>query len=202
MASATRFQGCPGKTSTPWIIQDVNYRKDHDSYSYRNIHGNRQAPVELKHDWNSDEDNILDTQDVAEDDNTAYFNFLGFHPYKEAFFLSLSLNRGVAYHWNTSKFQDLGSLYPKEYHNVAMARVGIDAYFPYTPCWMHDFPGNELESLLEDEQLLKSELESQVEDDTNFTSMDEYELRKFCGRAKRVKDSTAKVRRRNRVAAG
>jgi hypothetical protein len=67
---------------------------------------------------------------------------------------------------------------------------------------MHDFPGNESESLLEDEQLLKRDLKSQVEDDTNFTGMDEYELRKFRGQAKRVKDSTAKVRRRNRVAAG
>jgi hypothetical protein len=192
------------QTSTLWIIQDVNYRKDLDSYSYRDIHGNRQAPVELKYDWNSDEDNIVDTQDVdvAEDGYTGYFEFLGFHPYKEAIFLSLSVERGVAYHWNTSKLQDLGSLNPREYHSIAMACVGIDSYFPYTPCWMHNFPGNESESLLEDERLLRRDLESQVEDDSNFTSMDEYELRKFRGRAKRVKDSTAKVRRRNRVAAG
>jgi hypothetical protein len=110
-ASATRLHACPEQTSTPWIIQDVNYRKDLDSYSYRNIHGNRQEPVEEKYDWNSDEDNILDNQDVAQDHYTGYFDFLGFHPYKEAVFLSLSVKRGVAYHWNTSKLQDLWAAY-------------------------------------------------------------------------------------------
>ena len=187
------------QTGKQWIIQDVNYRKFPDLNS-----GNQpEAPVEEKYDWNSDEDNILDAEDLEDedDDYIRRYRFLGFHPYKEIVFLCLTVKRGVAYHWNSSKFQDLGSLYPREYHSFAMACVGIDIYFPYTPCWMHDFPGNELESLLKDDQLLGRNLESQVEDDPNFTCTNEYELRKLRGRTKRVKDSMAKVRRRRCSAA-
>ncbi|KAM0841776.1 hypothetical protein ACQ4PT_058797 [Festuca glaucescens] len=181
--------------------QDVNYRKDPDSYCDK--HANRDGPVEEKYDWNSEEDNILDTEHVVEDDfhTSSYYEFLGFHPYKEVVFLSSFVERGLAYNWNSSKFQDLGSLYPNEYHSVSMFCTGIDTYFPYTPCWTNDFPGNESESLLQDKRLLRRESESQVEDDPNFTSTDEYELRKLRGHTKRVKDSRAKVRRRHRTGA-
>lgn len=195
--TARRLHTCLQQT---WVMQDVNYRKA--SYLYGDKHANREAPVEEKYDWNSDEDNILDTEDDVEDDYyTSDLEFLGFHPYKEVVFLSSLVVRGLAYHWNSSKFQDLGSLYPKQYSSVAMAFAGIDTYFPYTPCWMHDFPGNESESLLQDERLLTRESESEDEDDPSFTSMDEYELQKLRGHTKRVKDSRAKVRRRHRIGA-
>ncbi|KAM0841775.1 hypothetical protein ACQ4PT_058797 [Festuca glaucescens] len=199
--AARRLHACPEQTGTPWVIQDVNYRKDPDSYCDK--HANRDGPVEEKYDWNSEEDNILDTEHVVEDDfhTSSYYEFLGFHPYKEVVFLSSFVERGLAYNWNSSKFQDLGSLYPNEYHSVSMFCTGIDTYFPYTPCWTNDFPGNESESLLQDKRLLRRESESQVEDDPNFTSTDEYELRKLRGHTKRVKDSRAKVRRRHRTGA-
>ncbi|GJN15457.1 hypothetical protein PR202_gb02375 [Eleusine coracana subsp. coracana] len=41
---------------------------------------------------------------------TQYIRFLGFHPYKEVVFLHHSGDRGIAYHWNCSKVEDLGSL--------------------------------------------------------------------------------------------
>ena len=75
--------------------------------------------------------------------------------------------------------------------------------FPYTPCCVSAFPGNELESLLLDEKLYRNklELEAQLEEESYFTYMGEYELRKQSGRAKRVKDSAAKIRRRHLIAA-
>jgi len=60
------------------------------------------------------------------------------------------LTRAVAYHWNTSKFQDLGNIYPKDYLEVALHCVNIDTSFVYTLCWMEDLPQNNLESRIED----------------------------------------------------
>ena len=78
-----------------------------------------------------------------------------------------------------------------------------DTSFPYTPCWISEFPGNELESLLEDEKLSRRKLEqeAQLKEESNFTYMGEYELRKHSGHTKRVKDSAAKLQRRRRIAA-
>ncbi|KAM0842463.1 hypothetical protein ACQ4PT_058356 [Festuca glaucescens] len=161
--------------------------------------------VEEKYNWNSDEDNLLDhIEDAAEGNHIGDYCVLGFHPYKEIVYLSLSIGRGVAYDWNNSKFQDLGSLEPK-YHDDMDQQ--IETSFTYTPCWMGQFPGNELESQLEDEKLarreLKLQLESQLEDDHNFTytCVEEYELRKLRGHTKRAKDSAAKIRRRHRIVA-
>jgi hypothetical protein len=68
---------------------------------------------------------------------------------------------------------------------------------------MAEFPGNEFESLLGDEEIArkKSELEAQLEDHSNFSCADEYALRKFSGHAKRVKDSVTKLQRRRRIKA-
>ncbi|KAM0842465.1 hypothetical protein ACQ4PT_058356 [Festuca glaucescens] len=103
-------------------------------------------------------------------------------------------------------FQDINylPLEPK-YHDDMDQQ--IETSFTYTPCWMGQFPGNELESQLEDEKLarreLKLQLESQLEDDHNFTytCVEEYELRKLRGHTKRAKDSAAKIRRRHRIVA-
>ncbi|KAM0842468.1 hypothetical protein ACQ4PT_058358 [Festuca glaucescens] len=184
------------KLGGPWILQDVNCRKDMEVYPSAHY----RAPVEEKYDWNSDEDNFLDIEDVVEGGYSGSYHFLGFHPYKEIVYLELCMGRGVAYDWNSSKFQDLGCLEPTDHHYV---EEGITASFPYTPCWMGEFPGNELESLLEDEKIARRKLEreAQLEDHSNFTFVDEYELRKLRGRAKRVKDSATKIRRRRRVTA-
>ncbi|XBH60870.1 hypothetical protein VPH35_115396 [Triticum aestivum] len=187
-----------------WILQDVNYRKwcSEDPE-------NHKATVEEKYDWNFDEDNVIDTENVveeAEDVDGDYF-LLGFHPYKEVVFLisSAITTRGLAYDWNISKFQDLGSSRPwmgAVYDEPPYGKTDT-SFFPYTPCWMGEFPGNELESLFEDEKLYREKLEqeAQLKEESNCTYMGEYELRKHCGRAKRVKDFAAKVRRRRHIAA-
>lgn len=160
------------------------------------------------YDCNSDEDSVLDTEDdveevedVLEDENNKYYSFLGFHPYKEVVFLNSSTSRGLAYDWVNLKFQDLARSWTWPVYGLLYGK--IDASFPYTPCWISKFPGNELESLLEDEKLSRRKLEqeSQLNEESNFTYMGEYELRKHSGHAKRVKDSAAKVRNRRHIAA-
>lgn len=184
-----------------WILQDVNHRKSLFERN-GNKHGDYRAPVEEKYDWNSDEDNIIDIEDNAEEGYRDDYYFLGFHPYKEMVFLILPgiKSRGMAYDWNNSKFQDLGNVSPADFDPSCGLPCGeTDTAFPYTPCWMGEFPGNELESLLEDQELSRKKLE--LEEESNFTCMDEYELRKFRGQAKRVKDCTVKIRHRRRTRA-
>jgi hypothetical protein len=174
----------------PWVLQDVkdfeSWDSDEDSWDSWNS-------------WNSDdEDSVLDVEDAFERDASGDFHFLGFHPYREIVYLDFPIGRGVAYDWNSSKFHDLGSLKPEKYQYI---RTYVP--FPYTPCWTGEFPGNELETQLEYDELLtkKWELEAQLEDSSNFTCVDEYELHKLRGCAKRVKDCAAKIRRRRRIRA-
>ncbi|XBI44408.1 hypothetical protein VPH35_109043 [Triticum aestivum] len=183
-----------------WILQQVNHRKEYPEL---------KASVDMKYDydWNSDEDNVLDTEDVVEeavdvieDEEHISYGFLGFHPYKEVVFLNTP-TRGLAYDWINSKFQDLGSSWTCQEYGTPYGETGVSS--PYTPCCVSAFPGNELESLLLDEKLYRNklELEAQLEEESYFTYMGEYELRKQSGRAKRVKDSAAKIRRRHLIAA-
>ncbi|TVU46934.1 hypothetical protein EJB05_06508, partial [Eragrostis curvula] len=117
----------------PWILQNIN--------DYKYPCGNDKEPiVEEKYEWNSDDDNVLDTDHMVEGNYQGYVGLLGFHPYKEVVFLDASLRRAIAYHWNTSKFQDLGNTFPKDYAEIAGHVASIDTSFPYTPCWMEDFP--------------------------------------------------------------
>ncbi|CAM0952435.1 unnamed protein product [Alopecurus aequalis] len=132
-----------------WILQDVNYRKCPSFENYRRTYGDYEAPVEEKCDWNSDDDNILHSDEHAAAQGRRWsvnIGFLGFHPYKEMVFLDVALDETVAYDWNTSQFHYLGPTLPKHYEEPQ--HKGIDTYFPYTPCWMYEFP----ESQLEDEQ--------------------------------------------------
>ncbi|CAL4939560.1 unnamed protein product [Urochloa decumbens] len=127
----------------PWILQDINYYK----YPYDN--DNPKELVEDNFEWNSDDNNILNTDDMVEGHFQGYTGLLGFHPHKEIVFLDVSLRRAVAYHWNISKFQDLGNIFPKEYLEVAGHCAQIDTSFTYTPCWMDDFPESKLEAPIE-----------------------------------------------------
>ncbi|CAL4939562.1 unnamed protein product [Urochloa decumbens] len=129
----------------PWMLQDINYYK----YPYGN--SKHKEPVKDKFEWNSDDDDVLNTEDIVEGSYVGYAHFIGFHPYKEIAFLDMGLTRAVAYHWNTSKFQDLGSIYPKDYHEIAGHVAEIETSFIYTPCWMEDFPQNNLEAQIEDQ---------------------------------------------------
>jgi hypothetical protein len=75
-------------------------------------------------------------------------DMLGLHPYKEVLFLCESAKTGLAYHLNSSKIECLGDIYPADYANYGgygydrdeMDRVKYA--FPYTPCWIDEFPGN------------------------------------------------------------
>jgi len=78
-------------------------------------------PAEFE--WDSDNDNIVHDGAYPIDEYNEYIDFLGFHPYKEVVFLSESLSRGLAYHLNSSKAQDLGYLYPTNYEETALATI-------------------------------------------------------------------------------
>uniref|UniRef100_A0A0A9BZA0 F-box domain-containing protein n=1 Tax=Arundo donax TaxID=35708 RepID=A0A0A9BZA0_ARUDO len=119
----------------PWILQDINYYERHDEdASY-------EALEQAKIDWDSDNDNVLHNEDRV-DEYIGYIDFLGFHPYKEVVFLGESMTRGLAYHLNSSKFQDLGNLYPRYYGHISGQHGLIRGAFPYTPCWIDEFPQN------------------------------------------------------------
>ncbi|KAL6648100.1 hypothetical protein ACP70R_012324 [Stipagrostis hirtigluma subsp. patula] len=136
------LEDCNQQPSGPWILQDINYYK----YPYGN--DKHKEAVENNFEWSSDDDSVLDVDDMFEGSYYGYTSFLGFHPYKEIVFLNASLRRGVAYHWNTSKFQDLGNIFPKDYDAGHVAE--IDTSFPFTPCWMEDIPETNWEAYNQD----------------------------------------------------
>ncbi|CAM0947463.1 unnamed protein product [Alopecurus aequalis] len=86
--------------------------------------------VPLQFEWDSDNDNIIDsTTDVVDKGSSEDVAFLGFHPSKEIVFLHVSSTRGVAYHLNGAKVQDLGKLVFSDPGYVRQS-------FVYTPCRM------------------------------------------------------------------
>ncbi|XBH59704.1 hypothetical protein VPH35_114396 [Triticum aestivum] len=185
-----------------WILQDVNHRKSLPERN-GNTHEIYRATVEEKYEWNSDEDNILDIEYDVEEDNfleegyEGNYCFLGFHPYKEIVFLisTRRKTRVLAYDCNSSKFQDMGNVCSAYYNPVCGLPFGeMDSAFPYTPCWIGEFPGNELESLFEDKELRRKK--SELEEESNLSCMRVYEMRKFHARAKRIKDSATMIRHR------
>lgn len=73
--------------------------------------------------------------DYSTNDNVIFAKYtvslLGFHPYREIiFFRTKSFGRGMAYHFNSSKIEDMGYLQGKGPHDY------VGASFPYTPCRM------------------------------------------------------------------
>ena len=117
------------QASGPWSMGFTGCQLQCLSWSY---FPNRikQAPVEEKYEWDSDNDNVLGNEDRGE---RLYYviSILGFHPFKEVIFLSQSVRRGLA----CSKFQDLGNMYPTEYEYFADMWPDIDVSFPCTPSW-------------------------------------------------------------------
>ncbi|KAM3311326.1 hypothetical protein ACQJBY_031791 [Aegilops geniculata] len=116
----------------PWILEDVNYNEEKYIQHY-----DETSAIEEDFEWNSDND-VLDTKDTI--NKGGYDSILGFHPFKEIVFLSRklsrNLSRGLAYHLNTSKIEDLGNLCPKDYDDITGQRGRIEASFMYTPCWV------------------------------------------------------------------
>ena len=86
--------------SGPWHLHDVNSRQADDDTE-------GQVVEHAFDEWNSDDDSTLIVEAHTEDCNE-YLQILGFHPYKDIIFLHRSLSRGLAYHLNSSKLEDLG----------------------------------------------------------------------------------------------
>ncbi|CAL4934859.1 unnamed protein product [Urochloa decumbens] len=123
------------ESNGPWVLQGINSR-------YYSDHGYIEEE-QGQFEWDSDNDDVLpDNGDMT---GYKYFvTFLGFHPYKEVIFLNDSFVRVLAYHLNSSKIQDLGYVFDKdEVHCLGNDLVYVERSFPYTPCWMTDFPQND-----------------------------------------------------------
>ncbi|CAN6287448.1 unnamed protein product [Urochloa humidicola] len=118
----------------PWMLQAIT------SHYYTNPQEFVEA-VPGQFEWDSDNDNLLPDNG----NRTGYkrfITFIGFHPYKEVIFLNDSSVRVLAYHLNTSKVQDLGYVYLEdELCDIDNNQIiHVKASFPYTPCWLRDFP--------------------------------------------------------------
>ena len=123
----------------PWTLHDVNYSEEilkdvnYTEEEYFQLNDdNDTTVVQENFEWNSD-DEEEDTKDMV-DKFSGDMSILGFHPFKEIVFMSRGLSRGFAYHLNTSKIQDLGNLFTKNYD--AGLHPFTEVSFPYTPCWM------------------------------------------------------------------
>ncbi|KAL6651777.1 hypothetical protein ACP70R_010702 [Stipagrostis hirtigluma subsp. patula] len=124
----------------PWILQDLNdYWYDGnkmETHVNETFEWSSEASDDEKIGWSSDNDD----NDVH---NTyrAQIMILGFHPFKEIIFFCtpcepFNKTRALAYHWNISKFEDLGSLYPRSMKWVLLNERGMEFSFMFTPCWM------------------------------------------------------------------
>jgi hypothetical protein len=88
--------------------------------------------------WDSDEDNFIDLGDKK---FASYPDgIVGLHPHKDVVFLETS--DGIfAYHFRTLRMQYLGSYLVRNSYQHAH---GIDAGFPYRPCYVDALPTTKL----------------------------------------------------------
>ncbi|CAN6309916.1 unnamed protein product [Urochloa humidicola] len=121
----------------PWILRDINYYEKSGDDEEEGEEEEEEVVKEFQ--WDSDDDNILQIGDNS-DDYYRFYTVLGFHPYKEVVFLNESRRRGLAYHFSNSKVQDLGNIRPINYGAIAGHGAHIRMSFPYTPCWMGEYP--------------------------------------------------------------
>ncbi|CAM0946644.1 unnamed protein product [Alopecurus aequalis] len=122
------------QTCGSWIMAHVNYNFNQAS----NPIYNKEASVQDKLEWNSDNEDVFETRIGAH--TNEHITILGFHPYKEVIFLSEYSQRGFAYHLDQSKLEDLGSMRPKGFEFCYIKN--IDQSFPYTPCRFRKFLDN------------------------------------------------------------
>lgn len=69
----------------PWVLQNANRCECDGS----------EGPVEHESEWNSDDEDVLNTEDRVENHPFKRFGILAFHPYKEIIFLHRRLDRGL-----------------------------------------------------------------------------------------------------------
>ncbi|KAL6637159.1 hypothetical protein ACP70R_024731 [Stipagrostis hirtigluma subsp. patula] len=134
------YQNCQRQVRGPWILQDINHHY-YSKYCYNEDDNDIQvAAHEENYEWDSKDEKLewnSDSEDREERNYYGNIDILGFHPYKEIIFLGESFERGLAYHWNSSKVQYLGHLRPTEYDDLPN-ELGIQESFPYTPCWIRE----------------------------------------------------------------
>jgi hypothetical protein len=97
---------CIKRFHAPWILHHITGGKDDQNV----------LAEHNEYQWNSDNDEeeiILHNEDNGQTHCGEYLQILAFHPYKEILFLHRSMRRGLAYHLNSSKLEDLGDLSPK-----------------------------------------------------------------------------------------
>ncbi|XBI78782.1 hypothetical protein VPH35_088411 [Triticum aestivum] len=128
----------------PWILEDINYNLFRSSHSSNEI---KEASTEQIYEWNSnnDDDDVENCHQNKDGRHKEYdIQILGFHPHKEIVFMSESQETGLSYHLNGSKIEVLGSIYPKEYSFFKELLNDMEYFtsFPYTPCWIEEFPQN------------------------------------------------------------
>ena len=116
------------KGGRPWIFDDDRVL---DKY------GNNKMLATEDFDWDSDDDNFLDTNDECGRLH-GYFQLVGFHPYKEIVFFLVKPFESVAYHLDSSKVQYIGYLHPV-YQRYTLS---ADDLFLYTPCMIGDLKEN------------------------------------------------------------
>uniref|UniRef100_A0A0D9VXD3 F-box domain-containing protein n=1 Tax=Leersia perrieri TaxID=77586 RepID=A0A0D9VXD3_9ORYZ len=109
-------------------MQDyIEFEAASNEESYRDDVLRTIAPID-KFEWDSDNDNIIDTEKKNGGHLSSYLSILGFHPHKEVIFLRERMDGCLAYHFNNSKVQYL--VYD------TMHIQGMSASFVYTPCWI------------------------------------------------------------------
>ncbi|KAM0857479.1 hypothetical protein ACQ4PT_048450 [Festuca glaucescens] len=134
----------------PWILEDADSGEHYGQQNLQDVNkdedDNKNALVKSKVEWDSDNDNMVDSESEGVQSFFGCVGVIGFHPYKDVIFLNLSIERAAAYHLNTSRVQLLGKVYPDDcYSNAAY----ITSSFPYTPCLVADSPENKLEDNVE-----------------------------------------------------
>jgi hypothetical protein len=111
-----------------------------------NSDANKKAILEEKFE-SSSQDNMVEECYWNEED-ICEIQMLGLHQFKEVLFLCESVKTGLAYHLNSSRIELLGDIYPTNYHcssGYGYDRDEMDRVkyaFPYTPCWIEEFPRN------------------------------------------------------------
>ncbi|XBH65882.1 hypothetical protein VPH35_119377 [Triticum aestivum] len=102
----------------------------------------------FEYSWDSDEDNFIDLDENAAhlgDKEYGSYRIIGLHPHKEVVFFR-TYGGVVAYHLNLwRRMQYLGSRLVK---NPLQNFYGIDAAFPYRPCYVDALPTTKLPSSL------------------------------------------------------
>ncbi|WVZ60026.1 hypothetical protein U9M48_010099 [Paspalum notatum var. saurae] len=129
----------------PWNFQDINdyYYRYKNNCHHKDDGVSMDEPTEQEVEECCSEASSVDDEKLtwSSDDEDrrcydGYMDILGFHPYKEIIFLGESLARGLAYHWNSSKVQVLGNIFPARYEEELPNERSIIFSFPYTPCML------------------------------------------------------------------